>query len=55
MRVTRFMSLTEWKAFEWCCTSYDNTIAKVIDKCNPFQDEEYREIRAFIKLFRNLI
>ena len=39
---------------EWCCTSYDNTIAKVIDKCNPFQDEEYREIRAFIKLFCNL-
>lgn len=36
---------------EWCCTSYDNTIAKVVDKCIPFQGEEYREIRAFIRAF----
>lgn len=34
---------------EWCCTSYDNNIAKVVDKCVPFQGEEYRELRAFIK------
>lgn len=33
---------------EWCCTSYDNTIAKVIDKCVPFQAEEYRQIRELL-------
>ena len=39
---------------EWCCTSYNNTIAKVIDKCIPFQGEEYRKMKAFSKLFCNL-
>lgn len=37
---------------EWCCTSYNNKIAKVVEKCVPFQGEEYREIRAFIKSLR---
>lgn len=36
---------------EWCCTSYDNTIAKVVDKCISFQGEEYRERIAFIRAF----
>lgn len=36
--------------YEWCCSSYDNTIAKVVDKCVPFQGEEYRRIRALIEL-----
>ena len=36
---------------EWCCTSYDNTIAKVVDKCIPFQGEKYRERRAFIRAY----
>lgn len=35
---------------EWCCTSYDNTIAKVIDKCIPFQGEEYKGLREFVKV-----
>lgn len=34
---------------EWCCTYYDNTIAKVVDKCVPFQGVEYRQIRELIK------
>lgn len=38
---------------EWCCTSYDNTIAKVINKCVPFQGEDYRRIRELIKSFVN--
>lgn len=49
------MTREEEKATESKKHYCDDTIAKVIDKCNPFQDEEYREIRAFIKLFCNLI
>lgn len=37
---------------EWCCTSYDNTIAKVVDKCIPFQGVEYRQIRGLIKSYK---
>lgn len=37
---------------EWCCTSYDNTIAKVVDKCVPFQGVEYRQIRGLIKSYK---
>ena len=40
---------------EWCCTSYDKTIAKVVDKCVPFQGEEYRQIRQLIKSYKNQI
>ena len=34
---------------EWCCTSYDNNVAKVVDKCDPFQGEEYKGLRELIK------
>lgn len=37
---------------EWCCTSYDNNIAKVVDKCVPFQGVEYRQIRGLIKSYK---
>lgn len=37
---------------EWCCTSYDNTIAKVVDKCVPFQGVEYRQIMELIKSYK---
>lgn len=40
---------------EWCCTSYNNTIAKVIDKCISFQGREYRRRKAFSELLCNLI
>ena len=55
MRVTRFMSRAEWEAFEWGCVSYDNTIAKVVDKCIPFQGEEYREIKEFVNLLKSIV
>ena len=40
---------------EWCCTSYDNTVAKVVNKCVPFQGEGYRLIREIIKSYKNQI
>ena len=40
---------------EWCCTIYNDTVAKVVDKCVPFQGEEYRQIRRLIKLYKNQI
>ena len=40
---------------EWCCTSYNNTIAKVVDKCVPFQGEEYREIKAFVNILKQIV
>lgn len=40
---------------EWCCTSYNNTIAKVIDKCVPFQGDEYREMKAFVNELRSIV
>ena len=40
---------------EWCCRSYDNTIAKVVDKCIPFQGEEYREIKEFVNLLKSIV
>ena len=40
---------------EWCCTIYDDTVAKVVDKCVPFQREEYRQIRQLIKSYKNQI
>lgn len=36
---------------EWCCTSYDKTIAKVVDYCCPFQGEEYRELKKYVNQF----
>ena len=39
---------------EWCCTSYNNTIAKVIDKCVPFQGEEYRDLKAFVNELKSI-
>lgn len=39
---------------EWCCTSYDNTIAKVVNKCVPFQGEEYRELKAYIQSIKKI-
>ena len=40
---------------EWCCTSYNNTIAKVVDKCVPFQGDEYREMKAFVNELRSIV
>lgn len=40
---------------ELCCTSYNNTIAKVIDKCVPFQGDEYREMKAFVNELRSIV
>lgn len=40
---------------EWCCTSYNNTIAKVVDKCVPFQGEEYQELRRLDKMLMEFI
>ena len=36
---------------EWCCTSYDKTIAKAVDYCCPFQGEEYRELKKYFNQF----
>ena len=40
---------------EWCCTSYNSTIAKVVDKCVPFQGDEYREMKAFVNELRSIV
>ena len=37
---------------EWCCEEYDNKVAQVVSFRNPFQGEEYKELKMLTKIFK---
>lgn len=40
---------------EWCCEEYDNKVAQVVSFRNPFQGEEYADLKMLAKIFRQIL
>lgn len=40
---------------EWCCEEYDNKVAQVVSFRNPFQGEEYADLKMLAHIFRQIL
>ena len=40
---------------EWCCEEYDNKVAQMVAVCNPFQGEEYADLKMLAHIFRQIL
>lgn len=40
---------------EWCCEEYDNKVAQVVSFRNPFQGEEYADLKMLAHIFRQML
>ena len=40
---------------EWCCEEYDSKVAQMVAVCNPFQGEEYADLKMLAHIFRQTL